>query len=179
MVGSMNGLCYKLTQSMILRWVTSVAVLFYVLIPSIGTCNCSCCNHTNQVAKTEITPVLEKSETTEKETCCCSKKEPIEESTPIPSAKELPLKDCCQSKEHTRKSGTCPCLKAVDVSPFTVEVIVSASPLSEELKNFSPYLFVSPVQPVDSLFVLLCKPPDNPICCLSVRLHLLLNVMLN
>lgn len=168
---------------MILRWVTSVAVLLYVLIPSIGTCNCSCCNHTGQVAKTEIPPVLEKSETTDSKTtkpetknCCCSKNEP----TAILPTKELPVKNCCQSKENTRESGTCPCLKAVDVSPFVLpEVTVSASSLSEKLKSFSSYLFVSSVQPLDSLLVLLCKPPGDSMFCLSLRLHLLLNVIRN
>jgi hypothetical protein len=178
----MKSFYYKMTQHIILRWVTSVAVLFYVLIPSIGTCNCSCCNHTKQAANTEIPQVLETSEsleTTETKNCCCSKKEPINESTAVPPIKKLPLKDCCQSKEKTRESGTCSCLKAVDVSPFVLEVTVSASPLSEELKSFSSNLFVSPVQSVDSLLVLHCKPPDNSMFCLSVRLHLLLNVMLN
>ncbi|MDR2441080.1 MAG: hypothetical protein LBE12_17100 [Planctomycetaceae bacterium] len=185
LIGSMKGCFCKITQNKILRWVTSVAVLFYVLIPSIGTCHCSCCKHTNQVAKTEIPLVLEKSETTEKETktCCCSEKKPVNkpknDSATVSPIKELPLKDCCQSKGNMRESGTCPCLQAVDVSPFMLEVTVSVSPLSEELKSFSSYLFVSSVQPVDSLLVLLCKSLDESIFCLSVRLHLLLNVMLN
>jgi hypothetical protein len=59
-----------------------------------------------------------------------------------------------------------------------LEAAVSISPLMEELKSLSPYLFIFPVQP-DSSFVLLGKLLGDSIFCLSVRLHLLLNVMRN
>lgn len=181
----MKGFCCKITQNKMLRWITSVAVLFYVLIPSIGTCHCSCCQHTAQasplVADTEISNV-DTVHISETKTCCCSKSESINESTMTLSARELPeglQKSCCRSKEKTRESGTCPCLKAADVSPFVLEVVVPVSSLQDELKSFSPYLFVFLGQPDSSLFAFPDKLPVNSMFCLSMRLHLLLNVLRN
>jgi hypothetical protein len=37
--------CRKKIKDLLIRWITISAVLFYVLVPEIGVCNCSCCNH--------------------------------------------------------------------------------------------------------------------------------------
>jgi hypothetical protein len=60
------------------------------------------------------------------------------------------------------------------------EPVILTQQLFENFKNFLPPLFVSLIPPnADAALVFLCKTFDNPVSRLPVRLHLMLNVLLN
>ncbi|MDR1964487.1 MAG: hypothetical protein LBQ50_11965 [Planctomycetaceae bacterium] len=156
---------------MILRWVTSVAVLFYVLMPQMGVCHCSCCQHSEGKPKTEavLTDTSLAPET--KKSCCCSEKEPS----------ELPENDS-RSQQKKKESKSCPCITAADVSLPMLESTISTYQISDEFKKWLQPLSALPLQPVadiQAVSLLHLKTLEMQTSQLPLRLHLLFNVMLN
>ncbi|MDR1962808.1 MAG: hypothetical protein LBQ50_03415 [Planctomycetaceae bacterium] len=190
---------HQTKQNLILRWVTSAAVLFYVLLPPVGACqcaDCSCCHHSGSQE------VLTASFSNEK-TCCssaCSITENTENVADIVNAvsekcnclKSLESSKnsetsggCCSNKPEKNKennSESCPCyLKTVpETSSSILQTSVSLQQISEQLKADLLSSFVSVTLPTTNIEPGFYNQSfESPVSRLPVRLHLLLLVLLN
>ncbi|MDR1485669.1 MAG: hypothetical protein LBT09_12720 [Planctomycetaceae bacterium] len=191
---------HKKIRSLILRLLTAAAILFNVLVPSIGTCtcvDCSCCNHSelpdDSVSPDNKTDNCSGKNSSTKSGCCSSN--PANEiivtknsccSEPdCCSANDDNVDGICSEKSHTEDdddSEPCPCSlkKPQEDSRYFLKTSISFQKVLKEWQVELYASFLLPIQTVGRVAVLSqINSFETPTSRLPLRLHLLLLVLLN
>jgi hypothetical protein len=191
----MNSRLQQLVQNKIFRWLMSVMILFYVLVPQVGACYCSGCRfkeHHDSSPATMNVIVEESKESTESTSCCSQKKSQTPVSIANVSTTTVTPRSCCSRipvenissdlADLVKESPVCPCsVKQTPDQPNFIlpPTILLRQSLDELLPDDSLLcsFFVSVIPVVKTVSFYQCY--ETPVSRLPVRLHLLLLVLLN